>query len=64
MVKCKDSVKVLLGYQWSLILAKVFPMENIWTWAKVNASNGSGDPINVSERCTYFEKELLFNLEK
>ena len=37
-------------------------MEQFWTWSKVDAIDGSGDPISGSERCTYFDKELWLKL--
>ena len=39
-------------------------MEQLWTWSKVDAINGLGEPIRGPERCTYFEKELCFDLRK
>ena len=58
----KEATKGLSGDQWSLGLAKGVSMEQFWNWAKVDAIDGSGDPISGSERCTYFGKELWFDL--
>ena len=62
--ECKESTKGLAGDQWSLGLAKVIFMEQLCTWAKVDAIDVSVDPISGSERYTSFEKELWFDLGK
>ena len=43
--------------------AKSVTMEKFWTWDKVYRCNAYGDPISGDERCTYFEKELWFELD-
>ena len=39
-------------------------MEHLWNWSKVNATGGMGYPISGLECCTYFEKDLWFELVK
>ena len=37
-------------------------MEHLWNWDKVDGRDADGDPISGAENCTYFEKELWFDL--
>ena len=39
-------------------------MEHLWNWSKVDATGRIGYPISGLERCTYFEKDLWFELVK
>ena len=45
-------------------MAKSLTMEQFWDWSKVETINGAGDLFTGPDRCTYFEKELWFELIK
>ena len=64
LLECKESSKRLYGDQWSLGSAKNVTMEQLWTWYKVDATNGTGYTIIRADHCTYFEKELWLDLGK
>ena len=58
LVECKESDKGLSGNQWSVGSEKSISMEQLWTWAKMDYINGTGETISGAEMCTYFDKEL------
>ena len=62
MEECKQSAKGISEDQCSLGSEKVVSVEQFWSWANVDAIDGSEEPIRRSERCTYFEKELWLDL--
>ena len=49
LAECKEPENGLAGDPWSLGSVKGVYMEHFWTWSKVDAIDGSGDPISRSE---------------
>ena len=43
LVSCKDSAKGVYGDQWALGPTNNVTMENLWTWEKTDANDGSED---------------------
>ena len=50
--------------QWSLGAAKSVTMDQFWTCYKVYRRNAAGNHISGADSCTYFDKELWFDLVK
>ena len=64
LLVCKESDKGSAGNVWTPGADKTVTMEHLWNWDKVDGRDAEGDPTSGAENCTYFEKELWFELGK
>ena len=62
MLVCKESARGLDKTTWNLRADKSVIMKQLWTWDKADGRDAYGDPISGVARCTYFEKELCFEI--
>ena len=61
-VGCKDSEKVLAGYQWSLGATNYVTMEQFWTWVKSDSIYVLVYLYLVLDRCRDSEKYIWLEL--
>ena len=55
---CKDSLKLISGYQRTLGATKDVAFEQFWYQSKVDAIDRASYLFTGPEHCTHFEKEL------
>ena len=62
LADCKDSAKVLAGYQWSLGATNYVTMEQFWTWVKSDSIYVLVYLYLVLDRCRDSEKYIWLEL--
>ena len=62
--ECKNLEKGLSRYQWTLISKENVTMEQLWNWSKLDNIERVVDIFTGPQHCTYFEKDLWFELGK
>ena len=61
---CNEPEKDISGYQWNLVSMKDVITEQLWTWSKVDSSDGSVYLYLGTDRGSDLAKELWFKLRK
>ena len=64
MAECNESEKDLAEYQWNMVSMKDVITEQLWTWSKVDSSDGSVYLYLGTDRGSDLAKELWFKLRK